>query len=296
MKITRLRIQNFRSIHSLDLNLGETTVFVGPNNAGKSAILDAVRIALTRRWGQRGTGFTEHDVHRAKDGDDPKGSPPVTIDIVMEEPGMKAWDADMVAALEDILAVLPDGRNILSLRVSCPWSAEKEAFDPVWEFLDEAGQPMTGKAQRATNLTGFFGYLPLFWLGALRDADDEFTAKSGNWGRLLKGVRIPDDLETDVLKVLSELDARIIAADPRLAKIAEVIGQSTHIAIGESPGAARLNMLPVGIEDMLQRAGVILRNEDLRPWFPLGHHGQGLQSPGSHLSLSGSSAPTTFGI
>lgn len=278
MKITRLRIRNFRSICSLDLSLGETTVFIGPNNAGKTAILDAVRIALTRRWGQRGTGFTEHDVHRLSEGADPKTQPPVTIEIVLEEPAPKTWDADMVAALDDILGIFPDERNVLSLRITCPWSEEKESFDPVWEFLDEAGLPMTGKAQRATNLTGFFGYLPLFWLGALRDADEEFTARSGHWGRLLKGVRIPDELEVDVLRILAELDSKIIAADPRLARIADVIGQATHVAVGERPGAARLHMLPVGIEDMLQRAGVILRNEEQRPWFPLGHHGQGLQS------------------
>jgi putative ATP-dependent endonuclease of OLD family len=278
MRITRLRIENFRSIDSLDLTLGETTVFIGPNNAGKTAILDAVRIVLTRRWGQRGTGFTEHDVHRLNEGDDPKALPPVKIEIVIEEPAPKTWDADMVAALDDIMAVWPDGRNILTLRVTCAWSEEKDGFEPVWEFLDEAGLPMTGKSQRATNLTGFFSYLPLFWLGALRDAADEFTARSGHWGRLLKGVRIPDELEADVLRILAELDAKIIAADPRLAKIAEVIGQSTHVAVSDSPGDARLNMLPVGIEDMLQRAGVIIRNEEFRPWFPLGHHGQGLQS------------------
>ena len=29
---------------------------------------------------------------------------------------------------------------------------------------------------------------------------------------------------------------------------------------------------------MLQRTGIVLRNEEPRPWLPLGHHGQGLQS------------------
>lgn len=72
MRVTRLEIRNFRSIRHLALDLGKTTVFVGPNNAGKTAILDALRIALTRRWGQRGTGFTEYDVHLANDTDDPK--------------------------------------------------------------------------------------------------------------------------------------------------------------------------------------------------------------------------------
>jgi putative ATP-dependent endonuclease of OLD family len=54
MRITGMRIENFRSIKSVNLELGETTVFIGLNDAGKTAILDALRIALTRRWGQRG--------------------------------------------------------------------------------------------------------------------------------------------------------------------------------------------------------------------------------------------------
>lgn len=120
--------------------------------------------------------------------------------------------------------------------------------------------------------------MPLFWLGALRDAAEEFTPRSGHWGRLLRSVHIPDDLEADVLRILTELDARIVAADPRLSEIADMIGQATRVAIGERPGDARLATLPLGIEEMLQRTRIILRNEELRPWLPLGHHGQGLQS------------------
>jgi putative ATP-dependent endonuclease of OLD family len=81
MKITALRIENFRSIKNLDVDLGDTTVFIGPNNAGKTAVLDAVRIALTRRWGQRGTGFTEYDVHLASANADPKTSQSVSIEV-----------------------------------------------------------------------------------------------------------------------------------------------------------------------------------------------------------------------
>lgn len=278
MRITHVRIRNFRSIKSLDIELDNTTVLVGQNNSGKTAILDAVRIVLTRRWGQRGTGFTENDVHRPDEKGDPKTLPPVTIEIVFEELTPGTWDADMVAALEDIITLAPDGRNVLTARVTCAWSTEKEAFDPTWDFLDTAGQPLTGKAQRATNLTGFFGYVPLFWLGALRDAADEFTPRSGHWGRLLRSVTIPRELEEDALRILAELDARIVAADPKLSEIAGLIGQATHVAIGEGPGSARVNTLPLAMEDMLQRTGIVLRNENLRPWLPLGQHGQGLQS------------------
>lgn len=277
MRITRLHIENFRSIRNLDIELGGTTVFIGPNDAGKSAILDAVRIVLSRRWGQRGTGFTENDIHRPDSGGDPRTLPPVSITLILEEPAVSTWDADMVAALEDILTILQDGRNVLTLRVTCAWNEEKEAFDPAWQFLNPDGQPMPER-RRATNLTGFFGYLPLFWLGALRDAADEFTPRSGHWGRLLKSVRIPDELEAEALRILTDLDARIVAADPLLSDIADQIGQATSVAVGEGPGGARVNTLPQAIEDMLQRTGIVIRNEELRPWLPLSHHGQGLQS------------------
>ena len=207
--------------------------------AGKTAIVDAVRIVLTRRWGQRGTGFTEHDVHKLHPDGDPRTLPPVKIVLVMEEPSPGTWDPDMVAALEDITTVLPDGRNVLTVQVTCAWSEEKEAFDPAWQFLDSAGQPLPER-RRAINLTSFFSYMPLFWLGALRDAAGEFTPRSGHWGRLLRSVRIPDELEADAMRILSELDARIVAADPRLTDIADLIGQATRVAIGEGPGGARL--------------------------------------------------------
>ncbi len=81
MRITRIEIENFRSIRQLVVDLGDTTVFMGPNNAGKTAILDALRIALTRRWGQRGTDSSEYDVHLAGDTADPKTSSGVCIEL-----------------------------------------------------------------------------------------------------------------------------------------------------------------------------------------------------------------------
>src|ERR1700730_7158536 len=100
MRITRLRIENFRSIRQLNLDLGDTTVFIGPNNAGKTSILDAVRIALTRRWGQRGTGFTEYDVHLASEADDPKASPGVSIELRAEESAPGEWPDALQADLD----------------------------------------------------------------------------------------------------------------------------------------------------------------------------------------------------
>src|SRR5437773_12502394 len=124
MRITRLRIENFRSIKRLDLEIGDTTVFIGPNNAGKTSILDAVRIALTRRWGQRGTGFTEYDVHMATETDDPKASTGIEIEIRVEEAHAEEWSEGLVQDLDDIVQTDPaTGRNSITLSSKCAWNA-----------------------------------------------------------------------------------------------------------------------------------------------------------------------------
>lgn len=277
MKITSIYIENFRSIRSLSIDLDDTTLFIGPNNAGKTAILEAVRIALSRRWGQRGTGFTEEDVHRTDDDADPRAAPPVRIQFTFREAVAGEWPTDMVTELEDIVVVDSAGLNQIVLSIRYSWNAETEAFEPSWEFLNPDGTPLQLR-KRSINLSGFYDYVWFYWLGALRDAQDEFAARSRNWGGLLRAAKIPPELETEIKQTLDDLDGKILASDPRFARIAETLGKATEIAIESSPGAAKLRMLPLDIWDMLSRAGVVLRNEDVRPWLPLTHHGQGLQS------------------
>src|SRR5262245_31547250 len=129
MKLARLRIRNFRSIKDLEVELGDTSVFIGGNDSGKTAIVEAARIVLTRRWGRRGTGFTETDVHRKGD-EDVRSAPPVQIEIDLEESKANEWDPDLVANLEDIITLLPDGRNTIILRVTAAWDPDIEEFNP----------------------------------------------------------------------------------------------------------------------------------------------------------------------
>ena len=183
----------------------------------------------------------------------------------------------MAADLGDILQISRESRRAIVLQVSCPWNEELEAFEPVWAFLNDQGNPL-GIARRTINFSNFFNYLRLNWLGPLRDADQEFSPRASRWARLLQSVHIPEDVEEDILESLKGLDEKVKNADPLLSKIATRIGDATDIVISEQGGDAKLNTLPMTIEDMLLRTGILLRNEGLHPWLPLSQHGQGLQS------------------
>ncbi len=254
-------------------------MFVGPNNAGKTAILHALRIALTRRWGQRGTGFTEYDIHLASDADDPKTSPGVSIEIHMRESEPGEWPDGVVDDLDQIVQLdLHTELHSIALRTRCAWSEESGAFEPSWEFLNAAREPLAGRGARRINLERFWRYLPVFYLSALRDVGDEFSPRSQFWGRLLKALEIPAGLESRALRVLDLLNRRLLKADPRLQDIAETLSGATRIAARDREGGLDLRMVPLKMWDLLSKAEIILRNEPDSPWLPLLRQGQGIQS------------------
>ena len=279
MKIKRVTISNFRSIRRAEIELGPTTVLIGPNNAGKTAILEAIRIALTRRWGQRGTGFTEYDVHLCATRTDPKVGDPVVIEIEMQETAANEWPEELRETLADIIQLNPlTGQASIIMRVSCAWDNVEESFVPKWEFLNVDRNPLAGKGARATNFQEFFSFLPVFYLDALRDAADEFSTRSQFWGRLLRTVQIPDPLEQKTVRIFDLLNAKLLAADPLLGDLATSLSDISRVATTGTPGQANLRMLPLNTWDLLSKAEVIYQTDAAKPWLPLVRHGQGVQS------------------
>jgi putative ATP-dependent endonuclease of OLD family len=108
-----------------------------------------VRIALTRRWGQRGTGFTEYDIHLASENDDPKTSPAVSIELRAEEAMTGEWPDEVQQALDQIVQTDPiTGKSSVTLHAGWSWKAAEARFEPDWAFLNAARQPLFGGAVR----------------------------------------------------------------------------------------------------------------------------------------------------
>ena len=90
MHISRLVIKNFRCICDLDISLSPISVIIGENNAGKSAVLDAVKIALGRKWGRSGqTGFSEYDFPFQRGAGEPR--PAILIKMWLAEAHSAEW-------------------------------------------------------------------------------------------------------------------------------------------------------------------------------------------------------------
>lgn len=77
MRISRIKITNFRSIQSFEFPLENICALIGPNNAGKSNILLALHRVLARDWVSV-SSFTEDDVY----GRDPSNN--IVIELGLE--------------------------------------------------------------------------------------------------------------------------------------------------------------------------------------------------------------------
>jgi predicted ATPase len=58
--LTRLKVRNFKTLEELDIEIGQTVVFIGPNNSGKSSALQALALwqSGVREWLARRAGST----------------------------------------------------------------------------------------------------------------------------------------------------------------------------------------------------------------------------------------------
>jgi len=62
--LTNLHIENYKSIHNLDIDLGRVNVFIGENGCGKSNILEALAFASAAKSNRlRNDDFEQMDFY-----------------------------------------------------------------------------------------------------------------------------------------------------------------------------------------------------------------------------------------
>ncbi|HXG08183.1 MAG TPA: hypothetical protein VNK04_00165, partial [Gemmataceae bacterium] len=103
-----------------------------------------------------------------------------------------------------------------TLRVTCRFDPAAHDFVADWEFLDPKGARLGSKSQQPKYLYELHKLCPIFYLSALRDAAREFHPRSPLWSRLLRNPRMPAEVRAELERELSELNERILQAEPRL--------------------------------------------------------------------------------
>lgn len=279
MRIASVRIRNFRSLVDVRLPLSRGTVIIGENNTGKSAVVDALRFVLSRP-GARRIQPAEYDFHLPDPKTDPRAGDGIIVEVVFREEMPDEWPDEAIQELLPVIQtdVANDIRSVY-LRYTYRYNPKTKAFDALWAFTNAKGEELKGKGVLGSAaMPILYRTVPLFYLSALRDVTDEFGTRSQFWGRLLRTLSIPEAEHAEIQAQLEQINARILAADPRLKNVTNTLDQLQHVVATATKDAVSVRALPLRIWDLLERADIVLRAKNTATSFPLVRHGQGVQS------------------
>ncbi|MDH1901741.1 DUF2813 domain-containing protein [Comamonas aquatica] len=280
MLLTNLKIEHYRGIKSLELELASTTVLVGENNCGKTTVLHALRACLqTLRTSGRASPFDEFDLHFDSRAADPTTAPPIAITLTFEESTPGEWSDEVEQKLGGdggVIALMPpDDRSRVQLRVSAEYSKVTQDIDTTFEFLDAAGKPLPAKSR--SRLGSLQQLRPLFYLSALRDAGKEFSRASQFWSPFVKNSQIDEPTKADIEKQLEAINAQIIEAHGTFKGVREHLGKVQELVALGGQDVVSVDAVPARVFDMLNRTQVSIASAT-GARLPIGRHGEGTQS------------------
>ena len=239
MKLKDLTIMNFRGIRSLVLPLDGLTVLIGENNAGKSTILEAIRLVLTRGFGVRREGrFTEYDFH-LKDADTtPQTADPLSITLHFAEEKENEWPIAIIQQMDPVSQLDANGLNHIWLQVKGAFESPSGVFKAEWVFLNAGGVELALKNATPLNLISRF--VPIFFLSALRDASQEFGQRGQFWSGFLKSIQLPDDQRQQIEKMLRDVNTSVIGANAGLTEVTKKLAEAKRLVPTGFNGSSRL--------------------------------------------------------
>ena len=204
----------------------------------------------------------------------------VSIELFFTEQTTGEWPEEITSGLFGIIQTNPlTGLNSITLRVMYRLNPLEKTYEPGWAFLDINGDPIgSSEAKRAANTHQFFKYVPVFFLSALRDASEEFSSRSQFWGRLLRAVEISPEERRALDEAIEELNAKLLAADPRVSETVERLKEIQTVVAHGAAADVSIRALPMKVWELLARSEIVIKGEAKAPWLPLGRQGQGVKS------------------
>jgi len=279
MKLREIIVKNFRCLVDVTIPIDEdTTALVGENNSGKTALLEALRLALPRRAASRRDPFDEYDYYMTKDTDSPQSSEGIVIELWFREDKSSEWPESLLQALDEVIQLDPirDLRSI-GLRLSSKYDISTQEIVKKWEFLALDGQ-VRDSLPHARHLTRFLPYIRCFYLSSLRDSAHEFSPRSQFWGRILRDLKISDEQRKELGDALAELNQELLEADPRLELVRGTLDKGQEIMELGAGQKTSIQALPLKPWDLMSKAAVVIKTRGGEIDFPLARHGQGVQS------------------
>ena len=297
MRIARLKIRGFRGANDADINLGRHTVLVGPNNSGKTTIIEALALLFGRdRLVRR---LTEHDFY----GSDPGPTSRILIiatiadfsrDDPEHNPGWFAMDRGVEKWLDPVTGNLHATRDNstwrLAVQIGFAARFDRDELEPytVRFFVDDEhdiGDPFAEDAHVRTVRTQTLQELGFFLVPASRTWDRWISFSSELFRRVVaaRGGMPAGTIRTERERLWNPPDAQKLETQAGLTDIVAAANEELRHLISASP-QLKLRLTATDSDSVLE-AVVPHFTQSGGPTLPASRHGSGLVSMQSLLLL-----------
>jgi len=273
MRLSKIAIENFRGIRRAEVELDrDMTVLVGENNAGKTSILEALRLCLDVVKSDKICNFSEYDFYRDETSTGISTCEPISITLSFLESEEHLWPEHITQALNEV--IVGSDYSVIKFRVTARFDAN--AGQPIqgWSFLDDADNELVGRAGIIKELRRL---RPFFFQTALRDAKDQFHGQSTYWTSFLKSRDIDDVTQRALEAELHQVNQKIVDAHASFRDVTDEVKRiSGLVAVGQTD-AVTVDPAPADVYKALRYTDVNLLTAS-NAKIPIRSHGEGTQS------------------
>ncbi|MEE0858764.1 MAG: AAA family ATPase [Acutalibacteraceae bacterium] len=285
ISISKVRIENFRSIENLELSLSMTNVLIGANNCGKSNFLKAINVAL----GQNKIVSSE-DIYVGKDEvlDNTKCA---TIDIMLRPVDttnkiLSAFSDFWIGVFTEewITTGDPIG-DYVGIRTILQYDALKNDYIVVRKQITDWGDSISsaGVSRRKAFTGDMNTYITAFYMDAQRDVVDDIKDRKSYFGRATSRVDLSQEKISEIERQLNDVNSQIVDSIPALSQTATRIAAIAS-TVGAANGTIEIEPLARKMTDLHKGMDVIFRDGEAAR-LSVSQHGMGTRSWISFLTL-----------
>lgn len=272
MRVGELVVRNLRGIAEATVPLADQlTVLIGPNNCGKSTVLDALVAVLGYR--RAGSLFVEADLRLEREGQDLRATQPIQVEVRVDPTkGSRFEPGELGDMLPDLDAT---GAEFVRFRLSVAYDP-----DPAVRGLRSELQRINAAAQVvADDLAGFpFPLvLPVRRFGPEREFERGIVGRGSDWSRLLADIDADASVVEEAIKQMRSGSRHFIENTKPIVDLGSGL-QPAAERVGLPPGSIlRFSAAPVDPSDLMSGITLELRLAGGGRAFLPPRHGLGTQ-------------------
>ena len=259
IKISRIRINNFRSIKNISLDLDDYTILVGKNNCGKSNIIQAINLAFSF------SNVEKEDICvSVAEPFDFNRKIVIDVKIMPVDPKgnyIKNFNDKWTLAFgESIMIEDSEDSEFFAFRTEINYDNEKEHYSnkkleiTLWS---DVGECETGKAISRYALE----HIENIFVNAQRDVSADIKDKTSLWSKMTSNINVPTSTRTKIEKQLNTLNGKIVNGSDILKLIRSTLKSTT----GDMESAVDISPITKDIESLYKGMNIYYGNERSQP-------------------------------